>query len=326
MFIGLGSIGKRHLTNAIALGYNNIVAVSSKAVALSREYPGIVFYTDFEQALSEHQFSAAIICTPTAQHNHYLRRTVVSHIAHIYLEKPVSHNFEQIPELLALVAGSSSRVVVGYDLHFDPGLQKVKELIAGNAIGRVLSVNAQVGQYLPDWRPHEDYRQGMSAKKATGGGVMLDLVHEFDYVYWLLGPVLTIASFSGQLSDLEIETEDVAEVLLRFESGAIGTIHLDYLQQQLIRNCLVTGCNGSILWNLVESQVLVINERKESQQFNYSGFQRNDRFVEILKAFLSAEPDYRLCSFESGVESLKMVLAAKESNDKNTIINLRDFI
>ena len=86
-------------------------------------------------------------------------------VVNIYIEKPVSHSLEGLQNILSLAKSYTNNIVVGYDLHFDPGMQKVRSLLAEKAMGKVVSVNAQVGQYLPDWRPEEDYRKGMSAKK-----------------------------------------------------------------------------------------------------------------------------------------------------------------
>jgi predicted dehydrogenase len=194
-----------------------------------------------------------------------------------------------------------------------------------DAIGKVVSVNAQVGQYLPDWRPAEDYRKGMSAKRETGGGVMLDLVHEFDYLYWLIGDIKMIAAKYSNSGALEIETEDAAEVLLSFVNGASGTIHLDYLQRKLVRNCLITGYKGSIKWNLAENIVWWINADKQEDEFNYSGYERNDRFLAIMKSFLTTPADERLTTLQQGMESLRWVLAAKQSSEQNTFIDMTTF-
>jgi predicted dehydrogenase len=237
----------------------------------------------------------------------------------------VSHNYDGIHEIVDKSNRTGARIMVGFDLHYDCGLQKVKELIASNAIGNIVSANAQVGQYLPDWRPHEDYRLGMSAKQETGGGVMLDLVHEFDYLYWLLGDVETIASFNHNSGSLQIETEDVAEVLLKFSNGAIGTIHLDYLQPKLVRNCLLTGSNGTILWNLADSKVGWVDHQKQQQEFSYAGFERNDRFIHIIKDFLEKKDNAFTTSLQQGLQSLQMVLAAKYSAANNVFVNLNQF-
>jgi predicted dehydrogenase len=151
---------------------------------------------------------------------------------------------------------------------------------------------------------------------------MLDLVHEFDYLHWLFGNVETIAAFYKNSGALEIETEDVAEVLLKFSSGCIGTIHLDYLQQKLVRSCIITGYKGSIKWNLADSEVSWIDNNKLESNFFYKDFERNDRFIAIMKAFLEGGKDERSTSLVEGIESLKMVVAAKKSSETQQFVPL----
>lgn len=324
LLIGLGSIGKRHLRNIISLGYHHVHIVS-RSGNLKGEFSSLQVYKTVEEALSLSLFDAAIICTPTAMHLPALKLLLQHSVENIYIEKPISHNYDGIREIIKNYKLSNCNIHVGFDLHYDLGLQKVHELIQSKTIGDIISVNAQVGQYLPDWRPNEDYSQGMSAKISTGGGVMLDLVHEFDYLYWLLGEVDIIASFNKNSGSLKIETEDIAEVLLKFKNGIIGTIHLDYLQPKLVRNCLFTGSNGSIFWNLVESKVSWINHQKNEQVYSYAGFERNDRFVNIMKDFLSQNQNQQTTSFEQGLQSLRVVLAAKYSSTNNVFVKMNEF-
>ncbi|HNL82977.1 MAG TPA: Gfo/Idh/MocA family oxidoreductase, partial [Chitinophagaceae bacterium] len=264
LLIGLGSIGKRHLKNILSIGYKNVTVVSSKN-SLPEPFTALPVFKTIADATQNIQFTTAVICVPTAQHRAALLECLQAGIEHIYLEKPVSNNFLGIEQILEVY--SNANIYVGFDMHYDIGLQKVKQLLDENKIGKIVSANAQVGQYLPDWRPQEDYTKGMSAKIDTGGGVMLDLVHEFDYLYWLFGEVDKIACFNKNSNSLNIETEDIAEVLLQFKSGVIGTIHLDYLQQKLVRNCLITGSKGTIQWDLTSSKVNWITADKIENEY-----------------------------------------------------------
>lgn len=324
LIIGLGSIGKRHLENILAPGHKKVSAVTRQK-QLCKGFEEIQVYVSIDEAFKEKYFDTVFICTPTSHHINDLKIILQHDVQRIYLEKPVSNNYNDIDETVELLKTKKTKITVGYDLRFDPGLQKVKELLSQNVVGKPLSVNATVGQYLPDWRPHEDYTKGTSAKKETGGGVMLDLVHEFDYMYWLMGNVQTVAAQKMNSKTLEIGTEDIAEVLLKFDSGAFGSIHLDYLQPTLVRNCRITASDGSIFWDMVLSEVKWINRAKEEFVFSYKGFERNDRFKQITTAFLEDKNDDRLATFEDGIKSLQMVLAAKHSAEENKFIELENF-
>ncbi len=317
---GLGSIGRRHCENLMVLGFTDMVLVSSQS-KLPSSWPKFPVYSSVKDACAQHAFSHGIICSPTAYHLEDLNAMLNHEIAHIYLEKPVSHTSEGLEDLLNL-ASRKSDVKVGFDLHFDPGMNKVKDLLIQKTIGRIYSANAFVGQYLPDWRPYEDHRQGMSASIEKGGGVMLDLVHEFDYLCWLLGTPRKVAAIYQRNPELEIETEDVADVLISFENGITGTIHLDYHQKSLIRNTIITGEKGSILWDLSAKKVEIQYKTGERKEFDFNQFDRNDRYIAIMGAFMKNDGDDRLTNFEKGCQSLALVLAAKKASETSTIIQL----
>jgi predicted dehydrogenase len=316
--IGLGSIGTRHFNNLKTLGFQDIVLVSSK-LSKPKEWEGHEVFLKLEQALQAHHYTHAFVCSPTASHVAQLKELVQAGVSKIYLEKPISHNLDEL-EQFNTASTQGVQILVGYDLHFDPGLTKVRELLKDNIVGRIYAANAFVGQYLPDWRPYQDYRKGMSASVEHGGGVMLDLIHEFDYLIWLLGSVQSVSAIYQKNPELEIQTEDVADVLIKFESGATGTIHLDYHQRVLIRNCVFTGALGTIKWDLAARTVTLTQADKQEVRFDFFNFERNDRYLEIAKAFMKAESDDRICTFEHGLESLQLVMASKISSQSNSTI------
>lgn len=320
LVIGVGSIGSRHVSNLLLMGYEKITLITRRKEFPSH-WPEFSVYSAFSQIPNSSEFTHVLICSPTARHLEDLINVVKSGISSIFLEKPLSHSLEGLSELMDLIQ-PHQKIVMGFDLRFDPGLNKVKEILDNGRIGKVLSANSFVGQYLPNWRPHEDYRQGSSALKSKGGGVLLDLVHEFDYLFWLLGQVSSLGAFYQTNSELEIETEDIADVLIKFESGSTALLHLDYHQRNLIRYCHITGTKGSLLWNLADKLVNWTDENGEVKNFDFSSSDRNDRFLMILTAFIENQNDYRLTDFAEGVETLKMVVAAKKSSESHTFVTL----
>lgn len=319
LVVGLGSIGKRHLRNLAGLGYTNIIIVSSSE-NIPLEFKDFSVYKDSQTALTANKITHAFICTPTANHISDLTLLLKHHVSYIYLEKPVSHNLFNIDNITGLLK-NSKRIVVGYDLHFDPGLMKVKELIDEGKMGKIFSINAVVGQYLPHWRPEQDYKKSMSAKIEKGGGVMLDLVHEFDYLRWLVGQPKTVAGLFQNNPNLEIETEDIADVLIQFENNSTGTIHLDYHQRELVRNCMITCENGTLFWDLTKSEVKKIDHHQQIEYFSYAGFERNQRYINSVQAFMDDKNfDYRLTTFQEALISLNMVIAAKASSESKQFI------
>jgi predicted dehydrogenase len=311
LLIGLGSIGTRHADNLLSLGYKNIFIVSQRE-QLPQAFSTCLHFRNPEDALQHQTYDAAIICTATTEHASQLIQLLKHKINLIYVEKPISNSLEHIETIKQLANSYKNKIIVGFDLHFDPGMKKTKALLQSNAIGKIISVNAFVGQYLPQWRPYEDHRKGMSARKETGGGVLLDLIHEFEYLYRLFGEVDSVTCFTTNTGNLEIETEESADVLVKFKSGVTGTVHLDYWQQQLIRYAIITGTEGTITWNPAEKFVQYTN-KKGTEKFSFTNAERNDRFLNAMKNFLEDKDDDRFSTLQDGIKSLEMVLTAKRS-------------
>ncbi|MEL6812517.1 MAG: Gfo/Idh/MocA family oxidoreductase [Bacteroidota bacterium] len=321
LLIGFGSIGRRHYNNLIKLNHQNISLVRRNATPVDN----CPVYGSIKEACSNHTFSHAVIATPTALHSESFFELLSYGVPNIYLEKPVCESLEKAEQMEQIAREKGTHVVVGYDLHFDPGLNKIRELMQKPEFSRPLSFQSEVGQYLPDWRPSEDYREGMSAKKAMGGGVMLDLIHEFDYIQWMFGSVISVYGIHKQSSSLEIETEDVSITLLETHSGVVGSIYLDYLQKELARSCKIVFDKGTILWNYAKSEVQWMTHKEpEWSTYTYMEFERNDRFLAIMRAFMEStlHEDPRLTDLSQGIHSMKIVEAAKKSNKERKCIEI----
>jgi predicted dehydrogenase len=147
-----------------------------------------------------------------------------------------------------------------------------------------------------------------------GGGVILTLSHPLDYLRWLFGEVAALWAFAGHLSDLEISVEDTAEIGLRFESGLLAGMHLDYVQRPPAHRMEIIGVGGTIHWDNASGAVRLYRaSAAEWEQFPAPpGFERNDLFLEQMRHFLAvtrneAQP---ACTLEDGVRALELALAA----------------
>jgi predicted dehydrogenase len=213
---------------------------------------------------------------------------------------------------------------VGYNLRFNLPLQLLRQALLEGRIGRPLAVRAEVGQYLPEWRPG-DYRRGVSARKDLGGGVTLELSHELDYMRWLLGEVTAVSAQIGRLSDLEIDVEDTAEVICLFANGALGSIHLDMVQRPAVRTCRVIGTEGTISWDALEPSVRLFSHATGSWSDLWSGpCDRNEMYVLELRHFLDCVRGKALpvVTGEEGRRVLEIALAVKQSAREQRVINL----
>jgi predicted dehydrogenase len=255
LVIGGGSIGKRHLTNFKTLGVRQLALVEkdpSRREAVAREL-SVLAFPEVEAGLNW-QPDFVVIATPTHLHlEHGLR--VVREGVHLFMEKPLCHSPEGMSEFAALVESKKVVSMVGCNMRFHPGPARVKQLLSEGRIGRILFARLHTGSYLPKWRPSTDYRTNYAAREETGGGCILDWIHEIDLTRWYLGDVREVVCMAGHLSSLEITTEDVASIICRHVSGAISELHLDYVQQSYERGCQIVGEQGSIFWDFTQKQV-----------------------------------------------------------------------
>jgi predicted dehydrogenase len=320
LIVGTGSIGMRHLRNCLAIDDSTSIAVVSRSKTIIEEFPAIIVFDTIDAAFKEQQkYDAAIVATPSSLHVENCVDLIENGIKKIYLEKPVAQNLDHVDSLVALAQAKNVAVFVGFDLRFDLGLNHVKSLLEKKVIGNLISFQAEVGQYLPDWRQGTNYKEGMSAKAALGGGVMLDLIHEFDYLSWILGGFQRVFGFHKKIETLDIETEGIAVNIMETKAGVLGVLSLDYIQKALNRNSKFIGDAGTIEWNYVTAEVKWnTHTNQEWQYFDYKNVARNDRFIAILGAFLKADSpsiDERLTSLEEGIQALRTVIQAKNSNN-----------
>jgi predicted dehydrogenase len=248
LLVGYGSIGARHLRTLRALDVGPVVVC--EPVEARREQAaraaGVDTVATLEAGLARGP-RAALICTPPAMHLS-LALAAAEAGCHLFIEKPLAPTTEGVAELARAVARRHLTALVACNMRFHPGVRALKRWLDAGALGRVLSAHARFGHFLPGWRPDVDYRQVYSAHRAAGGGILLDAIHELDYLGWLLGPIAEVACIDGHVSDLEVDAEDTAKLLLRARSGAIVSVHLDYVERIKRRGCEVVGSEGTALW------------------------------------------------------------------------------
>ncbi|MBI4305287.1 MAG: Gfo/Idh/MocA family oxidoreductase [Chloroflexi bacterium] len=314
LVVGCGSIGTRHIGNLRKIGVQDIIAVDpreDRRLESARRF-GIPVFADLDTALRQAVY-AALICSPTRLHSSQALDAAKAG-CHLFIEKPLSDSLEGIDELLDEIQRRHLMTLVGCNFRFHPGLRKVKALLHEGAVGRVVSGRAQFGQYLPDWHPWEDYRHGYSAQRALGGGVALDRIHEIDCMRWLLGDVTQVFAMMGHLSGLEIDTEDTAEILLRFASGALGSIHLDYVRRTYDCRLEIVGDCGTLQWCYQDHSVAwYLATDKQWRSLRWPGYDPNaayldeiEHFLKVLRGEEESEQDCR-----SARIPLEIVLAAK---------------
>jgi predicted dehydrogenase len=325
LVIGTGSIGQRHCRNLVALG-EDVLAWDPDAGQRRRvgEIKGVTVVERLEEALGGRP-DAAVICAPPAHHV-ALAREALRAGAHVFVEKPIAPDSGEVPALIDEAAGRSRLLAVGFNLRLVPSLRRVQALLDDKCVGRVLAVRCEFGGYLPDWRPGRDYRDNYAVSAALGGGILLDAIHELDYLGWLFGDAEEVSASAEHVSDLAGDTEDLAEVTIRFTAGVLAQVHLDYLQRAYRRNLQVIGDSGVILWDYPEHAVAIhaADGVRDVEDFRAGDGGPNDMYFEEMRHFVRCVEgaERPLVDGREALRSLRLVEAAKRSSRERRWVRL----
>jgi predicted dehydrogenase len=329
LIVGFGSIGQRHLRNLRMLRPNATVALLRQNPSADRDDlpAGIDHqFTTLAEALA-FKPRAAIVAGPATTHT-AIGTALADAGAHLFIEKPLADCLDGIPALLDLCRRRKLTVMVGYNLRFLPSLKEVRRILESGALGRLLSTRAEVGQYLPDWRPDRDYRNTVTAQRELGGGVILELSHELDYLYWLFGLPRRVFARGGHYSGLHIDVEDVVEVVMEYLAPAhMVSVHMDMIQRVPVRTCRFVGEEGTLTWDGIADRVelFTAGEGKWTRCEHMANGDRNRMYVEELAHFLDCievgnEP---LVDGEQGSDVLRIIHAVRDSIRDGCLVELQ---
>lgn len=320
LIVGLGSIGKRHKELVHQLFPNaevEVLRLRDKTQILDSD---IEFLTTIQDA-KEFSPDIAVLCTPSTSHVS-LGLDLAKSGAHLLVEKPISQSSEGVLELLEECASKNVVLMVGYNLRYLKSLQEFRRHVSEGLIGNTLSVRCEVGQYLPNWRPKMDYRKSVSAKRELGGGVLLELSHEIDYLRWIFGEVDWVRATLLRQSELEIDVEDTVHLTLGFEKSTSGkhliaNLNMDFVRHDTTRSCIVIGDRGSLRWDGISGEVSLFHADRKTWETLFA----NDNGIEetyILEwqDFIKAIKEKRspAVTGEDGLRVVEIIEAARLSS------------
>lgn len=251
-FIGLGSIAARHIKNLKDLYQEDVcidVLRSGNGRPLDEALKSMIEQVYHDFAEFPFGYDVIFITNPTRLHYETLL-AVKDHAKHFFIEKPVFETGEE--DIAKLNLPKDSMYYVACPLRYTNVIQYLKENMD---FGKVHSVRCISSSYLPDWRPGTDYRTTYSARKELGGGVSIDLIHEWDYLCYLLGQPRKVHSLIGKKSNLEVNSDDVAIYIAEYADKFVE-VHLDYLGRVPIRKIELFAEDDSIEADLIAQKIL----------------------------------------------------------------------
>jgi len=319
LIVGCGSIGMRHARIMKRLGVARLALAdpfSSRLEEAARELEASAVFRSYEEALQQ-GFDAVVLCTPPHLH---VRQAMMAIQAgcDVLTEKPLSVNLEGIEELEQAANASAKIVMVGLCFRYHAGLLRVKQLIEQGAIGRLVSIRASIGEDLSAARPNVNYRKLYVTSSDVG--VTLDLCHEPDFVAWMAGqPIESVTATTGKYSDLEMEGDDVAEILIRFKDRLAASVHMDFVQKFRRRTSEYIGTEGTILLDMADwnrATIACYRTSEQSWSEEVLRMERDDMFMAMDKDFLEciSNRETPALDIRQGMISLQIALAARQSS------------
>ena len=291
LVIGYGSIGSRHVSILSELGCE-VSVVSNREVDFNPSYKSLPL------AIEKESPKYIVIANKTSEHYETLLELVDLNFSGVVLiEKPLFCNEEKIPK------NELIKVYVAYNMRFHPLVQRLYKLLK---LEKVISVQAYVGQYLPQWRPQRDYRYSYSSSKSEGGGVLRDLSHELDYLNWILGGWQSVTALGGHYSHLEIDSDDVFAIMISTKHCPVVTVQMNYLDRIGHREVLVNTDGHTIKVDFIRG-IFQIDEQIE--QFLVK---RDDTYRAQHQAILRKHFD-TLCTMKEGMDVMKMIWSIEET-------------
>ncbi len=323
LFVGLGSIGQRHLQNlkeidnsfeiaAYRKSQHNSIIINGKVTVSKKtisEYYQIKEFKNYAEALSSFAPNIVFITNPTSMHVKYAIKAIKAG-AHIFLEKPISHNLGQALELKLVAEKNNRKVFVGYQMRFHPLYIKLKQHLANPDFGKVVAVNSEWGTYLPFHHKYEDYTKSYAALKSLGGGVTLGLIHEIDMILDLFGDCKSIMAMGGRVSDLAIDADDTISALLKTEK-CIVSLFLSYAQITETRTMKIMMNNATLFFDIHNGTLKIYDHDSKLILDESPRFERNLLFSNEMKAVLEMlKSDIApMIDINQGIASLKVATA-----------------
>lgn len=276
-FIGVGSIAKRHIGNLQAIASERDIDLQINAVRrnTTEKMPGIDCVYGSVNELSN-DYDAIFITNPTEFHVETLAETH-GKSKNFFIEKPLI-SAKRISTVKEFKEDKDCLYYVACPLRYTNVIQYMKNYVEKH---QIIGARCISSSYLPEWRPEIDYRDTYSAHKDLGGGVSVDLIHEWDYLKYLFGEPQDVIYRKGKKSNLEVDCEDTALYIAEYENKFIE-LHLDYFGRKTIREVMLFTSEDTVIGDLVNSRVSFMKSGKTVD----FGEQRNDYQKKELLHFL----------------------------------------
>jgi UDP-N-acetylglucosamine 3-dehydrogenase len=241
--IGLGAMGRNHLRVLSDLEGTDLAAVcdlDSRAVEAASHKHSIPGYHSWDEMLEREHLDAAVVAVPTRFHVD-AGLAVLQRGLHLFVEKPIATNLEEGRQLVDAASKAHRVFAVGHIERFNPAVRELQRRLAAGEIGRLYQLQAR--------------RQGPFPARIRDVGVVIDLAtHDLDVMCSMAGSDVQ-RLYAETEQRIHTDHEDILNALLKFDSGVLGVLQVNWLTPTKIRELSVLGERGMFVCNYLTQEL-----------------------------------------------------------------------
>ena len=257
--VGFGSIGQKHFSILRKIKKINKILIISKS--FKKKLDKKTFILKNNDDLKSINIDSVFICSPANKHlsdiNYYINKN-----CHIFVEKPIAKSIKEFKKYYSKLHKFKKNFTIGYPFRFSAAAMNLKKIIKTKKLGKILDVEVVCSSFLPNWRKNRPYKEGVSSQKKLGGGVLLELSHELDYILWFFGFPKKIFSFFNKINLLNIDAEEFVRLVFVYNKFLINIKLFFNDKNYKERYCKIIAINKNMKWNLNDNSLSFYKKNK----------------------------------------------------------------
>lgn len=317
VIIGLGSIGRRHARNLAVLQPNSRFTFVRRIAETDELSEALAADVVTDLGDIDGDVDLAVVATPSADHAVVLPE-LINRAWPLFVEKPIVSEVLDCDRIESILDDAPPALrVAGFNLRYLPSLLRLRRELATVGVGRLARASLVAGQWLPDWRPDADYLDSYSAHASRGGGVELDLSHEFDIARWLFGELSVVAARGDKRTELGLDSNDTSISVLAPASGdgPTITISLDYVSRRPVRRYDIVGDDASLTWSLDGTLDRIERDGIVSLPASHGDFALSETYSSMMRSTLdgaSTGNGQHVQSLRDGLASSRLAATVRD--------------
>ena len=338
LIIGLGSVGQRHLQNLRSIykkkinieilrqrGFDKVIRekkiLKNKII---RKYYNLKENLSFFEATKKKP-DLVIISNPSSMHEKFIMMSLKKKL-NFFVEKPALTSAKKIKPIVKMINKHNVISMVGFQSRFNPLLIKVKKIIEGKSLGKIINADFKWHTFLPDFHRYENYKKSYAARKKLGGGVVFSLIHEIDVIQWFFGMPKTTYAIKNFHKKINIESEENVHCLMKFKNKNNYFdifLNLSFTEKKNIRKFKIIFEHGTLYCNLEKNFFEIYKLNKLVKKIKIK-IKRNDLFKNEIKHLIKAiKRNVKTeISFEEGAKSVVIAEKIIDSFNKSKELNI----